>query len=112
MVTRMVPQRALFAGYDVTGVFMRNWDPHDADSRCDLDADETDAKWVCDTLGIPFTTVDFVKPYWHNVFRSVTSASVPSILVQGLTTKTINMQADFWFLNHLLKEMYPIVQLW
>uniref|UniRef100_A0A131XYF6 tRNA-5-taurinomethyluridine 2-sulfurtransferase n=1 Tax=Ixodes ricinus TaxID=34613 RepID=A0A131XYF6_IXORI len=56
------------SGYDVTGVFMRNWDPHDADSRCDLDADETDAKWVCDTLGIPFTTVDFVKPYWHNVF--------------------------------------------
>lgn len=56
------------SGHDVTGVFMRNWDPHDADSRCDLDADETDAKWVCDTLGIPFATVDFIKPYWHNVF--------------------------------------------
>ncbi|XP_040355842.1 mitochondrial tRNA-specific 2-thiouridylase 1 isoform X1 [Ixodes scapularis] len=56
------------SGYDVTGVFMRNWDPHDADSHCDLDADETDAKWVCDTLGIPFMMVDFVKPYWHNVF--------------------------------------------
>ncbi|CAN8001021.1 unnamed protein product [Ixodes hexagonus] len=47
---------------------MRNWDPRDTDSRCDLDADEADAKWVCDALGIPFRTVDFVKPYWHNVF--------------------------------------------
>lgn len=56
------------AGYNVTGVFMRNWDPRDTDSRCDLDADEADAKWVCDKLDIPFRTVDFVKSYWHNVF--------------------------------------------
>lgn len=58
-------------GYDVTGVFMRNWDSRDADERCVVDADESDAQFVCDHLEIPMRTVDFVKPYWHNVFSTM-----------------------------------------
>lgn len=58
-------------GYNVTGVFMRNWDSRDAGERCVLDAEESDAQFVCDHLGIPMKTVDFVKPYWHSVFTTM-----------------------------------------
>lgn len=58
-------------GYNVTGVFMRNWDSRDAGERCVLDAEESDAQFVCDHLGIPMKTVDFVKPYWHSVFSTM-----------------------------------------
>lgn len=55
-------------GYDVTGVYMKNWDPRDDGARCSVDDDQADAEFVCRKLGIPFKTVDFVKSYWHNVF--------------------------------------------
>ncbi|XP_037499008.1 mitochondrial tRNA-specific 2-thiouridylase 1 [Rhipicephalus sanguineus] len=58
-------------GYDVVGVFMRNWDSRDAGERCVLDAEESDAQFVCDHLKIPMKTVDFVKTYWHSVFSTM-----------------------------------------
>ncbi|XP_075560170.1 mitochondrial tRNA-specific 2-thiouridylase 1 isoform X2 [Dermacentor variabilis] len=58
-------------GYDVIGVFMRNWDSRDAGERCVLDEEESDAQFVCDHLEIPMKTVDFVKPYWHSVFSTM-----------------------------------------
>ncbi|XP_037529493.2 mitochondrial tRNA-specific 2-thiouridylase 1-like [Rhipicephalus sanguineus] len=64
----MVPQSG---GYDVVGVFMRNWDSRDAGERCVLDAEESDAQFVCDHLKIPMKTVDFVKTYWHSVFSTM-----------------------------------------
>ncbi|KAF0852988.1 mitochondrial tRNA-specific 2-thiouridylase (TrmU/MnmA) [Andalucia godoyi] len=58
-------------GYDVTGVFMRNWDATDerGESVCSYTRDRADAKAVCAQLGIPFEEVDFVKDYWNLVFE-------------------------------------------
>ena len=65
-------------GYEVTGLFMRNWDstinndylgnPNLDNSICPQEKDYNDAKAVCDKLGIPLHRIDFVKEYWDNVF--------------------------------------------
>lgn len=65
-------------GYNVIGLFMRNWDsainndylgnPNLENSICPQEEDYNDAKDVCDKLGIPLHRVDFVQEYWDNVF--------------------------------------------
>lgn len=48
-------------GYDVTGVFMKNWS--DPNWPCPWQEDRQDALRVCLKLGIPFETWDFTKEY-------------------------------------------------
>ncbi len=65
-------------GYDVEGVFMRNWDsaansdvlgnPTVNDAVCPQEVDYMDAKAVADQLGIKLHRVDFVQEYWDRVF--------------------------------------------
>ncbi|CAH1783546.1 unnamed protein product [Owenia fusiformis] len=55
-------------GYDVVGVFMKNWDLLNEHGNCTLDKDRDDAIDVCGKLGIPFHEVSFVKEYWNDVF--------------------------------------------
>ena len=65
-------------GYDVVGLFMRNWDssinndflgnPNLNNNICPQEEDYNDAKAVCDKLGIPLYRVDFIKEYWDDVF--------------------------------------------
>ncbi len=56
-------------GYDVIGVFMKNWDEADADSgACTAVEDYDDVRRVCDQIGIPYYTVNFAKQYWDRVF--------------------------------------------
>eukprot|EP01041_Mallomonas_annulata_P003409 gene3409-6770_t len=59
-------------GYDVVGVYMRNWDAADeagaGAKTCTSEADYQDVKQVCEHLRIPHTKVDFVKEYWNDVF--------------------------------------------
>ncbi len=56
-------------GYDVTGIFMRNW--HDdsviIDSECPWIEDSTDAMMVAERLGIPFVVLDFSKEYYERI---------------------------------------------
>lgn len=66
-------------GYDVEGLFMRNWDaslnndylgnPTLNNNICPQEQDYNDAKAVCDKLGIPLHRIDFVKEYWDQVFN-------------------------------------------
>ncbi|CAL1568692.1 unnamed protein product [Knipowitschia caucasica] len=58
-------------GYNVTGVFMKNWDSLDESGVCTSDKDCEDAYKVCQTLDIPFHQVSFVKEYWHEVFTNL-----------------------------------------
>ncbi|KAL8612053.1 hypothetical protein ACOMHN_052075 [Nucella lapillus] len=58
-------------GYEVVGLFMRNWDVADETGRCGADRDLEDAHLVCDTLNIPLHQVNFVKEYWHHVFSEM-----------------------------------------
>jgi len=65
-------------GYEVIGLFMRNWDsslnndilgnPTLQNDICPQEQDYNDALAVCKKLAIPLYRVDFVKEYWDFVF--------------------------------------------
>ncbi|MCX7115658.1 MAG: tRNA 2-thiouridine(34) synthase MnmA [Gammaproteobacteria bacterium] len=55
-------------GYEVEGLFMKNWEADDTDTFCPAAQDLLDAKAVCQTLNIPLHTVNFSKRYWDKVF--------------------------------------------
>jgi len=65
-------------GYDVIGLFMRNWDtsvngdflgnPDLNNNICPQEQDYNDALAVCEKIGIPLHRIDFVKEYWDYVF--------------------------------------------
>lgn len=56
-------------GYQVEGLFMKNWDEDDGSEYCTAIADLADAQQVCDKLGIPLHTANFAADYWDNVFE-------------------------------------------
>ena len=55
-------------GYDVIGLFMRNWEEWDANGACTADDDFEDVKRVAALLDIPYYTVNFAKEYMDRVF--------------------------------------------
>lgn len=55
-------------GYEVEGLFMKNWDQDDSEEHCPAKIDLEDAQSVCDQLEIKLHTVNFAKEYWDNVF--------------------------------------------
>lgn len=55
-------------GYDVHGVFMKNWEGDDREEHCAAEDDLRDARLVCETLGIPLQGVNFSDQYWERVF--------------------------------------------
>jgi tRNA-specific 2-thiouridylase len=55
-------------GYEVIGVFMKNWDDSDEFGRCTAEEDAEDVRRVCDQIGIPYYTVNFEKQYMDKVF--------------------------------------------
>ncbi|MEW6445137.1 MAG: tRNA 2-thiouridine(34) synthase MnmA [Pseudomonadota bacterium] len=55
-------------GYEVEGLFMKNWEGDDTDEYCSARQDMIDAMAVCDRLGIPFHFVNFAQEYWDRVF--------------------------------------------
>lgn len=66
------------SGYNVIGLFMRNWDsevnndylgnPNLNGDICPQEKDYNDALAVCQKIDIPLYRVDFIKEYWDNVF--------------------------------------------
>lgn len=56
-------------GHDVTGVFMQNWQADRDDPHCLAEVDLSDARAVCDKIGIPLKTVSFASEYWDRVFQ-------------------------------------------
>lgn len=56
-------------GYDVQGLFMKNWEEDDTATYCSASTDIADADAVCQRLDIPFHTVNFAAEYWDNVFE-------------------------------------------
>ncbi|XZQ55934.1 MAG: tRNA 2-thiouridine(34) synthase MnmA [Arsenophonus sp.] len=55
-------------GYEVVGLFMKNWEEDDNEEYCSVTNDLIDAQSVCDKLDIEFHTVNFAIEYWENVF--------------------------------------------
>ncbi len=56
-------------GFDVEGLFMKNWEEDDTEEYCSAAVDLADAQQVCDRLDIPLHTVNFSSDYWDNVFE-------------------------------------------
>jgi tRNA-specific 2-thiouridylase len=55
-------------GFDVIGLFMKNWEDDDDDEYCSSRQDLIDAVSVADTLDIPIEAVNFSKEYKDRVF--------------------------------------------
>jgi tRNA-uridine 2-sulfurtransferase len=57
-------------GYDVLGLFMKNWEDDDDDKHCTTRADLIDAVAVADIIGIDIEAVNFSAEYKERVFRN------------------------------------------
>ncbi len=56
-------------GFQVEGLFMKNWEEDDSSTNCPATKDFQDAQKVCDILNIPLHTTNFSSEYWDNVFE-------------------------------------------
>ena len=56
-------------GYEVIGLFMRNWHEKDDSGCCTADEDFYDVRQVCNKIGIPYYSIDFADKYYENVFK-------------------------------------------
>ena len=50
-------------GYNVIGLFMKNWEDDDVDGNCTAEDDYADVRRVCSVLDIPYYGVNFAKEY-------------------------------------------------
>ncbi len=90
-------------GYDVSCVFMKNWEEDDPKQQCTVADDAKDAMAVCDLLKIDLDAINFAKTYWDNVFDHFLTeyrlgrTPNPDILCN----KEVKFKA---FLNHALEQ--------
>ncbi|RAL25572.1 tRNA 2-thiouridine(34) synthase MnmA [Thermoflavimicrobium daqui] len=56
-------------GYNVIGLFMKNWDDTDEFGYCTATEDFEDVRRVCAQIGIPYYSVNFEKEYMDKVFQ-------------------------------------------
>ena len=56
-------------GYNVVGLFMKNWEEVGPNGVCPSEKDFADVKRVAETIGIPYYSVNFSKQYMDNVFK-------------------------------------------
>jgi tRNA-specific 2-thiouridylase len=55
-------------GYDVLGLFMKNWDETDENGDCPASKDYEDVQKVCAQLDIPCYSIEFIEEYRDHVF--------------------------------------------
>ena len=58
------------AGYEVVGLFMKNWEDDDDDEYCSTRVDLVDCASVADVIGIELEVVNFAAQYKERVFAS------------------------------------------
>jgi tRNA-specific 2-thiouridylase len=88
-------------GYQVEGLFMKNWEQDDTDNYCSAAIDLADAQAVANQIGILLHTSNFSQEYWDRVFshflKEYEAGRTPNPDV--LCNKEIKFKA---FLNHAL----------
>ncbi|MBS4167725.1 tRNA 2-thiouridine(34) synthase MnmA [Parachlamydia sp. AcF125] len=99
-------------GYNVIGMFMKNWEEVDENGVCPASRDFEDVVRVCDQISIPYYSVNFVKEYWENVFShfieelKLGHTPNPDILCNReikfkvLLDKALQLGADFLATGH------------
>ena len=89
-------------GYEVIGLFMKNWEDDDDDEYCSTRQDFVDAAAAADVIGIDFEAVNFAAEYKDRVFaeflREYSAGRTPNPDV--LCNAEIKFKA---FLDHALK---------
>ena len=60
-------------GFDVVGLFMKNWEDDDDEEHCSTREDLIDAVSVAEKLGIDIEAVNFAAEYRERVFASFLS---------------------------------------
>ena len=89
-------------GFDVVGLFMKNWEDEDDDQYCSTRQDFIDAAAAADVIGIDFEAVNFAAEYKDRVFaeflREYSAGRTPNPDV--LCNAEIKFKA---FLDHALK---------
>lgn len=61
--------RLMQQGYQVEGLFMKNWNEDDGTEYCTAREDLLDAMQVAGVLGIELHTANFAEEYWDRVFE-------------------------------------------
>ncbi len=88
-------------GYNVVGLFMKNWEDDDDDEYCSSKQDLVDAVSVADKIGIDIEVVNFSKEYKEKVFsefiNEIKSGRTPNPDI--LCNSEIKFNA---FLNHAI----------
>lgn len=56
-------------GYNVIGLFMKNWEESDESGVCTAETDYGDVRRVANLLDVPYYTVNFSKEYMDRVFK-------------------------------------------
>ncbi len=56
-------------GYQVIGLFMKNWEENDETGRCKASKEFDDVAAVCDKIGIPYYSINFIEEYKSLVFN-------------------------------------------
>jgi tRNA-specific 2-thiouridylase len=89
-------------GFNVTGLFMKNWEADDNDEYCSSKQDLIDAISVAEKIGIDIEIVNFAKEYKEKVFNIFLSGIDKGITPNPdiLCNSEIKFEA---FLNHALK---------
>ncbi|PCS22951.1 tRNA 2-thiouridine(34) synthase MnmA [Candidatus Enterovibrio escicola] len=95
-------------GFQVEGLFMKNWEEDDNDKYCSASEDLADAQAVCDKLGIHMHTINFAAEYWDNVFEhfltEYKAGRTPNPDI--LCNKEIKFKAFMEFANEVLDADY------
>jgi tRNA-specific 2-thiouridylase len=105
-------------GYDVIGIFMKNWDDTDENGVCTATEDYDDVIRVCNQIGIPYYAVNFEKQYWDKVFtyflEEYKAGRTPNpdvmcnkeIKFKAFLEHAINLGADYVATGHYARVVY------
>lgn len=103
-------------GYQVEGLFMKNWEEDDGTEYCTAMDDLADAQAVCDKIGIKLHTANFAMEYWDRVFEHFLAEYAagrtpnPDILCnkeikfRAFLDHAVNLGADFIATGHYCRR--------
>uniref|UniRef100_A0A336KEP6 tRNA-5-taurinomethyluridine 2-sulfurtransferase n=1 Tax=Culicoides sonorensis TaxID=179676 RepID=A0A336KEP6_CULSO len=90
-------------GFQVQGIFLKNWDEIDETGKCSGEADFADAEYVCDFLGIPLQRLNFEKHYWNQVFEDFLKDYHDGLTPNPDILCNKNIKFNLFF-NHAMKK--------
>ncbi|MFZ0566301.1 MAG: tRNA 2-thiouridine(34) synthase MnmA [Chlamydiales bacterium] len=104
-------------GYQVIGLFMKNWEEIDERGICSAALDYEDVALVCNQLDIPYYSLNFAQEYWDTVFApcleqfAAGNTPNPDVLCNQqikfslFFRKAIEMGADFVATGHYCQKL-------